>query len=663
MHQLGEEEGARSYWGLPRLESILQDLRFGLRMLRKTPGVSLVAITVLALGIGSNIAVFSIIDTFYFRPLPVANASRLIGLYATDEQYRFHSVSYPEYAYLRDHNSTTMGLAAHYSTAPLNLVTESDSREVQGAVVSANYFSLLGLTPALGRFFLQEEDSVPDRDAVAVISSRLWRERFDRNPSILQQKIKINGVFFQVVGVMPEGFEGVLPGNANEIYIPTMMLHAGYRWCDTFQLDCTPLNMIGRLKPGVRMADAQADFQVLARQLAAAYPQTLPGRGALIVPVTGANPRSRVAMTTEVQLLIGISAVLLLIVCANVAGLLLVRGEARRKEIAIRLSIGAGWLRVVRQLLTEGLAMVILGGGAGLLASVWIKARLAAFYLFDSEGYVHRYDFSMNPRVALISAGLCLVTAMLFGLAPALAATKQDFVTGLKGESNAIGVRGSRGLRNSLVAAQIALSLMLVVATLLLVRSAGNIAHGGNLDPEHVALLRLRPRLVNYTPEKAQAYIHEVVRRLQNLAEVQAITYARGQGTVWNGGREAEISLPGHAIGASNHGLIVNYQQVSAGYFSTLKLPLLQGREFDDNDNLKTPHVAIVNQTLARRLWPQADALGQIVLVDGQACRVVGIAADIALHSASAPLEAFVYTPFWQDPTQVDVRMAIRVRS
>src|SRR5258708_6852423 len=181
-------------------------------------------------------------------------------------------------------------------------------------------------------------------------------------------------------------------------------------------------------------------------------------------------------MTTEVQLLIGISAVLLFIVCANVAGLLLVRGEARRMEIAIRLSIGAGRLRVVRQLLTEGMAMIILGGGFGFLVSVWINARLAAFYLFDSEGYVHRYDFSMNFRVALVSVGLCLVTAILFGLAPALATAKQDFVTALKGESNASAGRSSSRLRNSLVSAQIALSLMLVVATLLLVRSAGNIA-------------------------------------------------------------------------------------------------------------------------------------------------------------------------------------------
>jgi predicted permease len=367
-------------------------------------------------------------------------------------------------------------------------------------------------------------------------------------------------------------------------------------------------------------------------------------------------------MTHEARLLIGVSSVLLLIVCANVAGLLLVRSDARRKEIAIRLSMGAGRFRVMRQLLTEGVVMVVLGGGAGVIASLWLKAQLAAFYVFDSEGYSHRYDFSMNPRVVMVSAGVCLVTALLFGLAPALAVTRQDFASALKNEGNSsTGRRGGR-LRNSLVATQAALSLMLVVATFLLVRSAGNIAHGGNFYPKHVALLRLRPRLLSYTPDQAQAYLREVLQRLRAMPEVESAAYARGVGSVWGGGNEANITLPGQS-NLPNQGLTVNYLQISPRYFDTLKLPLLQGREFDETDNLKSPRVAIVNQTLAQRLESRAPVLGQIVVVNGEPCRVVGVAADKGFSSASMPAEPLVYTAFWQDPSQVDVRMAIRVKS
>jgi predicted permease len=329
------------------MHTLLQDLRYGIRLLRKKPGFTAIAVLTLALGIGANTTIFSFIDTLFFRPLPVHEPERLVKVYdqRNDGRQSELSFAYAEYAYIHDHSTAFEALAAHYSTAPLNVVADGDAQEVQGAVVSANYFPMLGVQPYLGRFFLADEDAVPDRNAVAVISFDYWQRRFAGDAAIVGKPVRINGTDFQVIGVAPPGFHGVIVGIGNELWIPSMMLRVGYRWCDGFTDDCSVMGVIGRLAPNRTLKDAQAELATLAGQWAMAHPATARDRAVTLAPAIGAEPWERQESSDLIKLALAGASLLLLIACANVAGLLLVRSSARRKEIAVRLCIGAGRAR------------------------------------------------------------------------------------------------------------------------------------------------------------------------------------------------------------------------------------------------------------------------------------------------------------------------------
>src|SRR5262245_13057939 len=642
------------------MQTIWQDLRYGVRMLMKQPGFTLIAVITLALGIGANLTIFSFVDTMFFRPLPAREPYRLVTGSAIRNGRDF---AYPAYEYFRDHSKSFETLAAHYSTAPLDVVAGGDSRMANGAVVSANYFPMLGISPQLGRFFLPEEDAAPDRDAVVVISHGMWQGRFGGDPSVLGKEIRINGKASTIIGVTPKDFPGVVAGYPNEMWIPTMMLRLGYRGCDALtDYSCTPLTLLGRLAHDSSLENAQAELTALASQLESVHPHNR-DRGVSLSPALGVDEDvRRDHFRYQMQLLITVTGLLLLVACSNAASLQLVRGAARRKEIAVRLCIGAGRARLVRQFLMESLLLALAGGALGLLVSLWAKDLLSVFYTTGYNSMRLYYDLSLNPRVLACSLALTVFTGFLFGLVPAIQATRHDLIQALKDEGGSQSPRHNR-LRSALVIGQVALSLAMLVAAGLLVRSGANVRRGANFDPQHVAALRLRPALLRYSPEKAQAFTREVAQRLEAMPGVQSVSLAKASGMAWLGAGATRVRLPEQAPNRPEDQLQVGYHEIAPRFFETLKIPLIQGRDFNDGDRPGEPRVTIVNETLAKRMWPDGSTLGRILVVNDQPYQVIGVFKDARLLNALEAPQPYLYVPYWQNNfrTQIDSRMVARV--
>jgi predicted permease len=656
------KEVSREMWSVNSIETLMQDLRYGARMLMKNPGFTLIAVMTLALGISANLTIFSFVDAFFLRPIPAREPKQLVNVEARRNGRWNGYYAYPAYIHYRDHSKSFEALAAHYSTAPLNLVIEGDSRVANGAVVSANYFPMLGIQPRLGRFFLPEEDAAPDRNPVVVISYRLWQDRFGGATAVLGKELLLNGTACQIIGVAPADFPGVLAGFLNEFWLPTMMLRLGYRFCDAItDADCRPLQLLGRLAPGRTLAEAEAELNLLAQQLAAATPSEQ-GRVISLRPALGVRMIEREGFAYQMQLLIAVTGLLLVIACANVASLLLVRTAARRKEIAIRLSIGAGRWRLIRQFLTESLLLALAGGALGLLLSRWAKELLAVFYTTTYSNLQLYYDLSLSPRALVYALALTLFTGILFGLLPAFQATGHDLARGLKDEGGSQSPRRHR-LRSALVIGQVGLSMGLLIAAGLLIRSESHVRQGANFDPQHVAALRLRPGLLNYSPEQAQAFAREVVRRLEATPGVQSVSLSSGGGLAWQGANELRVRLPEQAPQRADDQLRVEYQEVAPRFCETLKIPLLEGREFNDGDRPAAPRVVVINETLARRLWPQSAVLGRTLILNDQPYQVVGVSKDSQLRNALEGPRAFLYLPTWQKEFRqpLDARLLARV--
>ena len=653
------QELNREMRGIKPIETLLQDLRYGLRLLRKNPGFTAAAVLSLALGIGANLTIFSFVDAFFLRPIPAREPERLVNVEARRNGRWNGYYSYPTYTHYRDHSKSFEALAAHYSTAPLNLVIEGDSRMANGAVVSANYFPLLGIQPHLGRYFLPEEDAAPDRNPVVVISYRMWQDHFGGNPAVIGKELSLNGAACQIVGVAPADFPGVLAGFPNEFWLPAMMLRLGYRGCDAIaDANCKPLQLLGRLAPDRTLAEAEAELNLLAQQLSSTFP-TEQGRVISLRPALGVRMIEREGFAYQMKLLMAVTGLLLLIACANVASLLLAHAVARRKEIAVRLCIGAGRGRLIRQFLTESLLLALAGGSLGLLLSRWARDLLATFYN-TSNGV--QYDLSLSSRALVYAFALTLFTGLLSGLLPAFQATRHDLTRALKDDGASQRPRRQR-LRSALVIGQVALSLALLVAAGLLVRSESHIREGANFDPQHVAAIRLRPRLLNYRPEQAQAFTREVTRRLEATPGVESVSLGSGTGLAWLSGGEVRVRLPEQAAQRAEEQLRVEYQEIAPRFCKTLKVPLLEGREFNEEDRPGAPRVVIINETLARRLWPQGEALERTLVLNDLPYQVVGVSKDAQLYNALDGPQPFLLLPYWQNNVrpQIDARLLIRV--
>lgn len=611
----------------------------------------------LAPGIAAHTAIFSLVNVLFLRPLPIADAGRVVGVYQTRDGGGHFPLSLPDYLDAREANTVFSALASHYPNAPLTLASGGELAEINGSVVSANYFAVLGIEPALGRFFMPEDDA-PGAPPVAVLSHQLWRSRFAGRRDVLGQAVTMNNTAFTVVGVAPERFAGVLLGIPSGVWLPNAQASVGYRWCDAARRDCTWLSLIGRLRPGRTPRQAEAEMAALGGRLAAAHPETNQGLGLRSAPLRGVHPSARPGTLRLAGLLLAGVTLVIAVACANVAGLLLVRSLTRRKEIAIRLALGATRLRVVAPFVAEALVQALLGGAAGVLLASWFGRVIVALYPSDVP-----LDLAIDLKVIGYAFLLSLATGLIVGLVPALQSTRPNLVTALK-EEVTVAAHGRPRLLGLLIVVQVALSFVLLTSTGLLARSALQAGHGGGFDPEGVVTLRLRPRLIDFTPQQGQAFSREALRRLDSLPGVESASLAAVL-PPYLPGDPVPVARPGQEVGQETghpeEGPTARVGEIAPRFFATLGVPILRGRDFDDHDAAGAAPVAIVNQTLARRLWPGGEPLGQRLVVDGATYEVVGLVPDVGTRSFTEPPAALVYLPYWQDAEAVDARLCVRV--
>ena len=464
------------------METLLQDIRYGLRVLRKSPGFTFVAVLSLGLGIGANTTIFTLVNAVLLRSVPVRDVDRLAAVFTTDVKnqgnlFAVMPVSHPNFEDYRDQNDVFEGMAAAGGLA-VSLSGKGEPEQLFGFMVTGNYFSLLGVPMQLGRGFLPEEDKTPGTHPVVVLDDGLWRRRFASDPDIVGKTITLNHGIFTVVGVTPRGFTGLNALGGPDLYVPTMMheqLLAGFLGENFGNRRALLFNPFGRLKPGVTLAQANSAMKAIASRLEKEYPEPNRGRSVNLIPLaqTTINPNLRSGLVLAGGLLMTVVAIVLLIACANVANLLLARAAARRKEIAVRVSLGAGRMRLVRQLLTESAVLAALGGGLGILFAYWARDLLLAFR--PPQFLVGTIDLSLDFRVLLFTLGASLLTGLLFGLLPAIQASRPDLVIELKDRSGQAGHhRGRLRLKGALVVGQVALSLVSLIGAGLFLRSLRN---------------------------------------------------------------------------------------------------------------------------------------------------------------------------------------------
>ena len=659
--------GGRAHWAdetrdqqRSRLvDDFARDLQYGAHALRRHRGFAISAVLTVSLAIAATTTVFSFINAVYLRPLDVPEGTRLVRIYGGDRPDRDQELGYPAYRVLRTGTHAFDRVAAHYSTAPLYVTARNESSEVTGAVVSAEYFGMLGVRPALGRFFTADEDAVPDRDAVAVIGHGLWQRRFASEPSAVGEQITINGRAFTIVGVAPASFDGVVPGPVNELWIPTMMLRTGYRWCNAFERSCAITSVLARLAPGVSLGTARAELSARRASILDATDPADSIRTIAAEPATGVTARQRLEYSHLGALLSAIALVLMAVACANLSGLLLARGIARQKELALRRSLGASRWRVARQMLTENLIIGVAGSVAGVLLSVWTSRALVRYLEADSEGYVRRIAVPIDWRVVGFAVAVTVATVLLFGVYPAVRASRVDPAEALKGGAGDLTRSRARAV---LVAGQMMLALVLLVAAGLLTRSFAGVMLAGDIDSGHLAQLRLRPRLVGYTPERARPYLVRALDAIRRSPGVVDAVPVRGSIASQATDRLA-IALPGELPAVSRNRPEVDYFDVGPRFFATLHVPVLQGREFTDRDTAGTTPVALVNEALARRLWSATDVVGRTIMLGAKSFQVVGVVGNYRLHRSDEAPPATAYVAFWQNSfePQIDARVAIRV--
>jgi len=619
------------------VDTLLQDLRYAVRTLLKSPGFTAVAVLTLGLGVGANTAVFTLVNAALFRSPPGARPHELVWLAATRDfpdqpgrprsyQRRF---SLPEYRDYAAGTTTFTGLTAYQDVA-LALGSGGEPERINGMMVSGNYFQVLGLVPAAGRFFAAEEDGAPGAHPVVVLSHRLWRRRFGSAPGVVGSDITVNGRHFMVVGVAPAGFVGIQLGEPAELFVPLAMVGVAMPRSAYLleQRNADWLQIVGRLKPGVTVAAAGAEVATFAARLAQEYPEALAATSAEVTPLSGGlDPSNRGEALPILLLLMAVPAVVLLIACANVANLLLARAAGRRREIGIRLALGATRWRLLRQLLTESVLLALCAGAVGMLLSFWLNDVLLAVSHAPTE-----IELALKPdlRVFAFTIAIAAATGVLFGLAPALGATRPDVVPALKEEGIALGrrVRRSR-LTGAFVVAQVALSLILLVTAGLFLRSLDKALDvNPGFDPVNRISLSVDLGIQGYNDRQRGTFYARLLERVRALPGVEATSLAS---PLPLSGRMVGTAVSLEGVDPDAGGVPVSFSAIAPQYFTTLGIPLVRGRDFAASDGAGAPLVVIVNETLARRLWPDQDPLGRRLRMYGRTepyREVIGVAKD-----------------------------------
>jgi predicted permease len=632
------------------MQTLWQDLRYGARILRKKPGFALIAVITLALGIGANTAIFSVVNGALLRPLPVKEPEHLVGLYRKIPQDpNYNRFSYPNYVDVRDRNRVFEGLAAYYF-APFNLSGASQTERVFGKVVSGNYFSVLGVEMALGRGFLPEEDRVPNANPVAVIGHGLWQRRFGGDSTLVGRTITINGYGFTVIGVAPPQFQGAELGMVPDVFVPAMMQSRampGRDWLADRGIGW--LRVVGRLKPDVNATQAQAEMHTLANQIRNEHPKVNESFGIAVIADFGIHPQLRDTARRFLLIVLAVVGLVLLIACANVANLLLARAAERQQEIGLRLALGAGRGRLIRQLLTESLLLALLGGAVGLMITSWVIGGLS-FAIKQANLLPSPVEFQLDWRVLTYTMVLAVMTGVIFGLAPAISAARTDLMKIIKGA--AAGQVSSRArLRSIFVCTQVTLSLVLLIAAGLFIRSlqqAQRIDVG--FETEHQLLMSFDLGLQGYSRERGKAFLQQLEQRVAGLPGVQSVTFASILPVGLGSDQDRGIVIDGYQPPSGLESVVINFNIIGSNYFQTMGIPLAQGRDFGAQDNDKSPPVAIINEAAARRFWPNQTAVGKRLRYGSNSpeVEVIGVARDskyITLGEGSTP---YLYSPMSQ---------------
>jgi len=641
------KEDSRAWWGFGRLEELLQDLRYGARMLRKKPGFTFVAVLTLGLGIGANTAIFSLVNTVLLRPLPIAQPGQVVTLNSgAPGRGFFPLMGYAEYKDYRDRNQALAGLAAQ-SMAPVGLSNNGINERIWGYHVTGNYFSLLGVGAARGRVIAPEDDRTPGGHPVVMLSYQCWQQRFGADPQIIGRSLLISGRNYTVIGITPPEFRGTELAFTPELWFPMMMKPGIEGSSGSLNRRFPPVSILGRLKEGMSRAQAESALNLIAAQLGREYPQTSKGQVILLTQpgLFGAAMRGAVLGFTAVAM--GVVVLVLLLACTNLVNMLLARASERHREIAIRLAIGAGRARVLRQLLTESVLLALLGSALG-LALAYGAVELARFKMPVFFGFTP-IELQLDWRVLVFTLALSLLTGILFGLLPGLQATRPDLIPALKNESTLGGYRRSR-LRNVLVVAQMSLSLVLLLCAGLVLRGlqrAQQIDPGFN--PSQAVEVSFDLGLQQYDRERGREFQRQALERVRSLPGLQAAALtARAPLTDNQLGKG--VFIQGDEPKTATQAPIALTTSISLDYFRTMETRLLQGRDFTAQDDAQSPPVAIVNEAFVRRFWPGENPLGKrFNFTDGKWIEIVGVAQNGKYSSPAEKPESFVYLPLSQN--------------
>jgi len=602
------------------MENLIKDIRYGVRMLLKNPGVTTVAVITLALGIGANTAIFSGVSAFLMKPLSVPNAAELIRpLEISEDRGLRDEFSYPDFLDYREQTTSFSGLAAE-DMIQAAVDTENQNDVVWGQVVSANYFDVLQIKPILGRGFLPGEDKTAGANHVVVLSHSFWQRRMASDPNIVGKTVKLNSRAYEVIGVTPDYFVGTKFALALDFWTPIAMAEELRRDPGLLaERDSHWMNVIGRLKPGVSVEQASAEFDTVAARLNQAYPdmRAATTKGQVLTETDGRWEDMGTVFKSASAIAMAIVGLILLIACANVANLMLARAAGRRKEIGIRLALGANRARLVRQLLTESMLLSIVGGGLGLLLALWVTKLMEGF-IPVLEYHVVSNFFALDSRALMFTLIISLGTGLIFGLAPAWHSSNPELVPVLKGgaESARRKKRRGLGLRNVLVVAQVALSLVVLVCGGLFIKS---FRKAQTMDPgfdnANGLIVSLSPTLIGYEDDQSRQFYKQVLERVSHVPGVDAVSYARTLPLGDSSNSNGPILKEGETLAKGSAGRVIMTNVISPGYFKTMQIPIVEGRDFDDRDQPKTQRVVIVNQQMAEMLWPGESAVGKRITI------------------------------------------------
>ena len=634
------------------METLLQDIRYGLRMLRKSPGFTATAVITLALGIGANTTIFSMVNSFLLRPLPVEDPDQITALSQIEKDGINNSVfSIAEYRDLRNQTPEVFSnlLAYQFGMDGLNAYGKTD--RILTNYVSGNFFSMLGIKPAVGRFILPSEGEVMGADPVMVLTYSYWETRFGADPDIVGKKVAINGQPMTIVGVAPKGFDGINCFVSFQAYLPLSMAGIeGYPSDFMTNRQIQNVFLYGRLRPGVNLKQAQASLDIVGQRLAQQYPEVDKNRSIRIFPELRSRPNPDPSNTMVIVsgLFLGLAATVLLLACVNVANILLVRATVRAREMAVRAALGAARIRLIRQLVTESVVLALVGGVAGLLLGLWGSSFLSSIRLHIDVPV--RFNFSFDWRLFAFAVAIALATGVIVGFVPAVRASRQNLGVVLH-EAGRGFVSGRHHLRDGLVILQVGGSLMLLIIAMLFTRSLGK-AQQSNLgfEPAGIINFSMDPMEIGYREEQGRGFYQNLLNRVRSLPGVKAASTASSTPMGYFGNSDTP-EIDGYQPPSGRPKPIISYDAVSSDYLPTMKIPLIRGRMINEGDSQTAPFVAVVNQAMANRFWPNQDPIGRHFKLGSEpqhAIEVIGVVQDAHFQRITGDVVPFFFVPLAQ---------------